>query len=204
MFVKLYVITEKGRDFLAVYLSTKERLMESVLELLEQRPITEISVGDIAENAGLSSRTFYNHFQDKHELVGYSYRKTVEPLWYTDGKRNSLKEFFHRCLSRNQNQHLMSFRNALCYCGQNDLRSEIEAKGVEDLIRLLQWNSYPGEITEDLRHTLLFFMCGISRMCELHFQDPRSLPVDWLYTFWMQCLPTDLSEYLTKEPEGVQ
>lgn len=75
--------------------STKERFALALRELLESNSFESISVGDIVGLSGLSSRTFYNHFRDKNELLAYLYRITVEPLWYTDGKRNSLETFFY-------------------------------------------------------------------------------------------------------------
>ena len=99
------------------------------------------------------------------------------------------------------NGTLKGFGNALSYYGQNDLRSEIENKGVEDLVRLLKWNHFPGAITPELREVLRFFMCGITRYFEKYYLDSKTIQVDWLYTFWINCVPAYLAEYLVKEPE---
>lgn len=182
--------------------STKERFALALRELLESNSFESISVGDIVGLSGLSSRTFYNHFRDKNELLAYLYRITVEPLWYTDGKRNSLETFFTCCKDNFlYNGTLKGFGNALSYYGQNDLRSEIENKGVEDLVRLLKWNHFPGAITPELREVLRFFMCGITRYFEKYYLDSKTIQVDWLYTFWINCVPAYLAEYLVKEPE---
>lgn len=182
--------------------STKERFALALRELLESNSFESISVGDIVGLSGLSSRTFYNHFRDKNELLAYLYRITVEPLWYTDGKRNSLETFFTCCKDNFlYNGTLKGFGNTLSYYGQNDLRSEIENKGVEDLVRLLKWNHFPGAITPELREVLRFFMCGITRYFEKYYLDSKTIQVDWLYTFWINCVPAYLAEYLVKEPE---
>ena len=100
--------------------STKERFALALRELLESNSFESISVGDIVGLSGLSSRTFYNHFRDKNELLAYLYRITVEPLWYTDGKRNSLETFFTCCKDNFlYNGTLKGFGNALSYYGQN-------------------------------------------------------------------------------------
>ena len=57
--------------------STKERFALALMELLESNSFERISVGDIVGLSGLSSRTFYNHFRDKNELLAYLYRITV-------------------------------------------------------------------------------------------------------------------------------
>ncbi len=181
--------------------STKDRLADALEELLFTHSLNSISVGDIVELADVSSRTFYNHFQDKNELMAYAYRRTVEPFWFTDGKLNSLEIFFTRCLENAQNRAVFqSFSNAMDFRGQNDLRSEIENKGVEDLVRLLQWNGYPGEITENLKDILHFFMCGISRECEINLTGSRAVETSKLWQFWMDCVPAALGEYLMMDP----
>lgn len=186
---------------MAVYPSTKQRLMDALQELLTSRTFDTISVGDIAGAAGVSSRTFYNHFQDKNELLAYTYRETVEPMWFTDGVPNSLQVFFQRATEHAMDpQNRRVFVNALKVCGQNDLRSEIENKGVEDIARLLEWNRYPDEIDEELRAILHFFMCGISRESELTFINSHDIRADRLYTFWMKCIPVELAEYMMKDP----
>lgn len=181
--------------------STKERFVLSLLELLENNCFNSISAGDVIKNSGLSSRTFYNHFCDKNDLLGYCYRVTVEPFWYSDGKKNSLETFFIRCQKHlASGKHYKAFGNALSYYGQNDLRTEIENKGVHDLLRLLKWNNFPYEITPELTETLRFFMCGITRYCELHYLNSKAIESEWLFAFWINCVPSYLAEYFVKEP----
>lgn len=138
--------------------STKEHIMEAFLALLEDKNLMDISVSEISERAGVSKRTFYNHFVDKYDLMGFSYRELVELQWYKDGKRCTLAEFFNRCWTFDGDEPMMErFKNTMSYIGQNDLRSEIENQGVKDLKRLLRWNGYTGPYDADLDNILLFF-----------------------------------------------
>lgn len=43
----------------------------SFFNLLTQKPFTEISVGEICENADYPRATFYNYFDDKYDLLNY-------------------------------------------------------------------------------------------------------------------------------------
>ncbi len=186
---------------MAIYPDTRERLMVSLKELLYKRSINDISVADIADNAGLSSRTFYNHFRDKYELLSFFYNDSVEKLWFKGGKRNSLKEFFlnvenYLC----EGDNYRGYVNALTYYGQNDLRTEVENRGVKDLIRLLEWTGYPDPISSELCATMHFFMCGISRLIDLYALNHSALNSEWLFSFWLNCLPVELANYLAKEP----
>ena len=80
------------------------------------------------------------------------------------------------------------------------MRSEIENQGVKDLKRLLEWNGYPGPYDEELENILLFFMCGISRMAERHFENSRDTPITWLAEYGAKCLPSDIADYLLRDP----
>lgn len=102
----------------------KELIEQSVLELLEYKPIDEITVTEIAKNCGISARAFYNHFKDKHEAVGSIYLRYMEPYldcsldkWY-----EHMSDFF--------NSHAVYMKNTLCYNGQNSLA---------DVILELEW-----------------------------------------------------------------
>lgn len=46
-----------------------ERLTEAAIALFEERGYAGTTVGDIAARAGLTERTFFNHFSDKREVL---------------------------------------------------------------------------------------------------------------------------------------
>lgn len=47
----------------------KTAIMESLLKLLDERPLSRISVKDIVEDCGINRNTFYYHFEDMPSLV---------------------------------------------------------------------------------------------------------------------------------------
>lgn len=48
---------------------TKKALMDSFLELIEDRPLNKITVKEITANCGVNRNTFYYHFQDIPQLI---------------------------------------------------------------------------------------------------------------------------------------
>ena len=56
-------MTSQGRNAVDVLLA------ESLKELTESRPIEKITIKEITDKAGVIRPTFYNHFQDKYELL---------------------------------------------------------------------------------------------------------------------------------------
>ncbi len=54
-------------------LTTKELLAESLKELSARKSIDKITVKEIVQNCGFTAKTFYNHFQDKYDLIAWIY-----------------------------------------------------------------------------------------------------------------------------------
>lgn len=56
-------------------------LAESFKELAEKQPIEKITIKEITDKAGVIRPTFYNHFQDKYELLEWIIKKeALEPM----------------------------------------------------------------------------------------------------------------------------
>ena len=97
----------------------KELIEQSLLELLEQKKISEISVTEIAKNCGISSRAFYNHFKDKHDVVSSIYNNYMTPYLGV-----TLNEWYaHLVTFTLDYDHFME--NCMSYRGQNCLADTI-------------------------------------------------------------------------------
>lgn len=59
-------------------LKSQQWLTENLLELMEEKPYSEISIMDICKKADLSRQTFYNYFESKDELFRFLLRSTYE------------------------------------------------------------------------------------------------------------------------------
>ena len=70
-----YILPEQKRCCLIERVSTKDLLVKSLKDLAKTKFIDKITVKEIADNCGLSKRTFYQYFQDKSELILYEYSK---------------------------------------------------------------------------------------------------------------------------------
>lgn len=54
-------------------MNTKRIFADSLEVLLQDRPLGNITVQDITAQSGLSRSTFYKHFNDKYDLVGWMF-----------------------------------------------------------------------------------------------------------------------------------
>jgi AcrR family transcriptional regulator len=56
------------------------RLQQAAMDLFRERGYSEVTVAEIADRAGLTKRTFFNHFADKREVFfanGETFEKSV-------------------------------------------------------------------------------------------------------------------------------
>lgn len=59
-------------------LRTRRSLVQALIELLEEKDLQTVTVGDIAERAMINRATFYAHFVDKYDLFAYVIRVTLQ------------------------------------------------------------------------------------------------------------------------------
>ena len=50
---------------------TKKALADALKQLMAEKPLQKISVGDICERCNMNRRSFYYHFRDKYDLVNW-------------------------------------------------------------------------------------------------------------------------------------
>lgn len=55
-------------------------VLEVVIRQLETRPVDDLSMGDVAEEAGISLRTLYRYFPDKPALLSAAGQQVVDSL----------------------------------------------------------------------------------------------------------------------------
>ncbi|NUU63387.1 TetR/AcrR family transcriptional regulator C-terminal domain-containing protein [Paenibacillus agri] len=56
---------------------TKNALARSLKKLMLTRPLHKITIGQITDDCGLTRHTFYNHFHDIYELLGWVYQTEI-------------------------------------------------------------------------------------------------------------------------------
>ncbi|MEK3713325.1 TetR/AcrR family transcriptional regulator [Paenibacillus sp. FSL R7-0333] len=60
---------------------TKNALARSLKDLMEELPLNKISVRHLVEDCGVNRQTFYYHFQDIYDLLGWIYKtEAVESI----------------------------------------------------------------------------------------------------------------------------
>lgn len=50
-------------------IKTKSAIKKSIADLLEEKSFDQISISEIVKKAGITRKSFYNHYQDKYDFV---------------------------------------------------------------------------------------------------------------------------------------
>lgn len=58
-------------------LITKKVIAYSLKKIMQQTPFQKVSISQIMEVAEIRRQTFYNHFQDKYELLAWTYQQDI-------------------------------------------------------------------------------------------------------------------------------
>ncbi|MCC8358087.1 MAG: TetR/AcrR family transcriptional regulator [Oscillospiraceae bacterium] len=79
--------------------TTKKAMSTSLRKMLRQKPLSKITVTDIAEDCGVSRMTFYYHFKDIYDLIEWSLKDNAEQILAqcqdTDSSEQLFLAFLH-------------------------------------------------------------------------------------------------------------
>ena len=137
--------------------NTKKILADSLCTLAETKPVNDITVLNIVNNCGLTAPTFYNHFNNKHDLIMWYYSDLWSTVLENTGKegyewRDALRDGF-RIWAEKRNVLL----NLFDYTGgEEDLiecmqEINVELTGSEIKKRLSEGQTLPPDTDELLR-----------------------------------------------------
>ena len=99
---------------------TKNALAVSMKKLMEKKPFSKISVGDICEDCGMNRKSFYYHFKDKYDLVNWIFY--VDFLTNMGGKNFENEWDVLEALCSHFYGERLFYQNALQVEGQNSFR----------------------------------------------------------------------------------
>lgn len=176
--------------------STKEIIAESLVELAEKKAIDKISVKEIADNAGVSTVTFYNHFQDKYDLLAWIYNyqaeEIVDDILDADGSYYDV--ILESLLFLKQEIHF--YENALKNTyGQNSFFVTTEERNVE-LCRKVVQSNLGEDISPEIEFDIIFFIKGYWACMETWVLQEAPVSAEELAEYICNAAPEKLKGYL--------
>lgn len=174
--------------------SSKELLIDSVLELLSEYPLEKITVSKIAENCSLSKRTFYYHFSDKYDLANKAYY--YQMCKYCDDNKGTLT--LHGFLSHIAgfiHENLNYFSHLAQYKGQNNIADFNIIHMRKIFIQIIE-DSFNDEVTEELYDIITFYIVGMTHYVTDVISDNSGMKAEQIVVLLEKCVPLSLQKYL--------
>lgn len=176
--------------------TTKEILGESVHELAGTKAVDKITVREIAENCGLSTATFYRHFQDKNALIAWVYNYQMEDIFldFCEGSESWRQVLFDmiEILERDRG----FYQNAMKHTsGQNSFFCTTHTKCVElltEYVRRIGIETVDDEILFDVK----FYLRGVSSSVADWFLNQLPYSADQMVNYLCRAMPESLRALL--------
>lgn len=158
---------------------TKDRLRDSLLHLLQKKPINKITIKELCDKAGLNRGTFYLHYSSPEEVLNEIQHQFLkenqaifESYWQHDRDVNIMMGIFD-CISQNREVcKVIMGRNGNPYFIQN----------IKNIIReglLTEWlKEFPEYNREHLDFLFDFVFAGSMNLILDWIEDDKGIPAD--------------------------
>ena len=146
---------------------TKHQLINTLKELAQTMPFRKISVSHIADHAGMSRKSFYYHFKDKYDLVGYIFDTEFEAYCKTNPNQKQFEQLCHYLYEQRE-----FYRAVLDYEGQNSFKEYLLC-----FIREQAVKEMPSPSEEDLA-ALALLSEGILAMLKVWLTNGEAMDAD--------------------------
>lgn len=93
---------------------TRKAIMESFIKLLNEKPLSKITVKEIVDDCGINRNSFYYHFQDIPSLVVEMLQEEADKLIQENGKNESFEECLREAIkfAMNNKQAALNLYNS--------------------------------------------------------------------------------------------
>lgn len=122
---------------------TKKAIMESFIKLLNEKPLSKITVKEIVDECGINRNSFYYHFQDIPALVEEILQVEAERIIQGTGKSESFEDCLMTAIefAMNNKQAVLNLYNS----GNREAYEHYINRIVRHIVR-----EYLEKVTEDI------------------------------------------------------
>lgn len=136
----------------------KDCITQSLLLLLQEKPLEEISVKEIVEKAGVNRSTYYRHFRTKQDVVRHFFSLRLDEYLETVSEDISAKQYFAGMFGvflRYKRELILLDRMSLTYLLLEELNERISVPGRnDDAVQMLYCRYHIGGVFNSFRYWL--------------------------------------------------
>jgi len=175
---------------------TKANLYKGLLQLMEEKTFEEIKVTDICNISLINRSTFYDHFNDKYELLAALIEDLKKELiTHLEVKKEvtSLKEYYLELIKllidyieKNKNVYssisiVKKNNNSIAYDMMLDAAQEAVSIHLKE--NYLNTSNVPTELIA------LFYVSGVTKVCTESVKEPNKFNPDELLNYLEKLIP---------------
>ena len=144
---------------------TKERLSETLESILENKPLSKITIVEVAEKCGVSRMSFYYHFKDLYDLVKWAFvRRARESVVMTSGEPSWKQGLYNvfQLMADNRNLVLNVYESVghdRLYASACEVMKEYASRDFEQVAESMKLSS------DSKRFIASFFVNAVIGMC---------------------------------------
>lgn len=162
----------------------KNRIADSFKELVLEKPVEKITIKEITDRAGVIRVTFYNHFQDKYDLLEWICREEIAGparilLW--NGMEKEAITFIFNNILKNRDFYIQAAKLE----GQNSFESIVRHCFTEIIIEYFRDHAQ----SEERRYDWI----RPEWMAEFYAQGMAFVLISWIQS-GMQVSPGEMTE----------
>ncbi len=185
---------------------TKASLYKSLLQLMEDTPFEEIKVNRICQLSMINRSTFYDHFNDKYELLASLIEDLkTELIEHIDVQieANSIKEYYIELLKLllEYFEKNLSVYSSIAIVKKNNNSIAFDMMfdaSLEAVTKRLKEN-YINKSDIPIEVIALFYVSGVTKICTEAIKDSKEFSPDKIISYLEALLPE--IDYL--EPKNV-
>ena len=166
-------------------IKTKKAIRESILQLLGEKPIDEISITELAQVAQINRKTFYNYYQTPHQILDELENELAEEFvcavnasdwvdWY-DGQNFDFHKIFS-CITRSVQENRETYRYLLRIKKTSDIMIKIENRLK---IEAIEYFSQYWSLGDDFISMIMeYVISGMFAVYRKWFNDGQQVPAE--------------------------
>ncbi|MBQ6140142.1 MAG: TetR family transcriptional regulator [Kiritimatiellae bacterium] len=184
--------TPPGRDMLNAFTNALRRVART-------KTFEQISVREIVQEAGYSSRTFYNHFRSKYDLVFWNYAATDYAYLEEAGADSagiSFPESLLRGLERLEADRALfqgAFRD---WIGPESLCMTLVRHGVAVIPGYIRRRHGAAAVSDEVTRLVRFYVEGVVSELALWIADAKPMSPEAFRDFLVEAMPAPLNKLL--------
>lgn len=176
---------------------TKKHLYEGLLTMMKDKTFEEIKVSDIC-NISLTNRsTFYDHFNDKYELLASLIKDLENELALKLSENKSIenaKDFYLKMIELlfdhiSENIHIYS---SIIKRNNNSIASDMFRDTLQKDVEKFLKTTLPSEITIPIEVITTFYVSAVIDVCLLFIKEPNKYKKEDILNYIDYLLPSKI------------